>query len=136
MTDFMAFVSSSLDTLRGSNYSVLSALPSISIGSLRSNYGLFVSLAYWTSFLLFMSLALCADFRAVTKEALGRLIRKKKASLKYESEDAKEKSNIRESSGQYLNSNNVSFFESETVSPVERFRRNSTIVPTLSCPAE
>ena len=83
-----------------------------------------------------MSLALCADFRAVTKEALGRLIRKKKASLKYESEDAKEKSNIRESSGQYLNSNNVSFFESETVSPVERFRRNSTIVPTLSCPAE
>ena len=68
----MAFVSTSISTLEGSNYSVLLALPQITPRSLLSNIGFFLSLGYWVTFILFAVLAAVADSRACQKGALTK----------------------------------------------------------------
>ena len=72
MTDFMAFVSSSIETLESSNYSVLLALPHISPSSLLSNIGFFFSLSYFGSFILFSGLTAAADSKARSHKNLSK----------------------------------------------------------------
>ena len=74
LTDFMAFVSSSLSTLEASNYSVLLALPQITFTSLLSNEGFFLSLAYWITFTLLALLGTAADSRALKRGSLNRFL--------------------------------------------------------------
>lgn len=73
MTDFMAFLSSSLDTLQGSNYSALLALGDLSMESLSSNLGVFFSLVYFSSFIVLAGLSAAADFTARSPKAQNKV---------------------------------------------------------------
>lgn len=52
MTDFMVMLRSSYTTLTGSNYAAILALRDVTFESLLSNTGFYITIGYWTSFLI------------------------------------------------------------------------------------
>ena len=52
MTDFMVMLRSSYTSLTGSNYAAILALRDVTFKSLLSNTGFYITIGYWTSFLI------------------------------------------------------------------------------------
>ncbi len=86
-TDFMAFVKSSYETLESSNYAVLMALAQMSASDIRNNVGLFVSLGFWGSYLLFTFIILFSDGCSPKPKLLKKYLLKLEASREEDSSD-------------------------------------------------